>query len=69
MNSRDAIFYRKGSTRFYPVNETARLLTFLKGTRTLSPEDLTLIEALGYRVQVLSGKGETAQGLDSKVIP
>lgn len=40
-----------GTVRIYPVNDTAKLLARLTGRKTLSPEDLGLIELLGFQVE------------------
>jgi hypothetical protein len=37
-----------GVTRAYPVNQTAKLLCNLTGTTTLLPQNIDIIEGLGF---------------------
>ena len=37
-----------GVTRAYPVNQTAKLLCTLTGTTTLLPQNIDIIEDLGF---------------------
>jgi len=49
-----------GVTRFYPINETAEMLTSLTPNRkTLTARNLRTIEDLGYEITVLPEKPVT----------
>lgn len=43
-----------GKPTVYPVNEAAKLLAKLAGTKTLTVEALSVITALGYNVSTVS---------------
>lgn len=40
-----------GQDRIYPINDTAQNLAVLTGRKTLLPDDLTVIEKLGFTIQ------------------
>ena len=41
-----------GARAVYPVCETAKIFAVIAGTKTLKPETLNCIKALGYKVNV-----------------
>jgi hypothetical protein len=41
-----------GARAVYPVCETAKTFAIIAGTKTLKPETLNCIKALGYKVNV-----------------
>lgn len=42
-----------GARAVYPVCETAKIFATIAGTKTLKPETLNSIKALGYTVNVM----------------
>ena len=46
-----------GTVRYYPVNDRAKILLRLTGTKTFTPEMLNIIEQTGYKV-VRVARGE-----------
>lgn len=38
-----------GAWKFYPINETATLLAAIAGTKTLTPESITLAQRMGVK--------------------
>ncbi len=45
-----------GQWKFYPFDEAAATFARLTRTATLSPEQLKMIESLGFRVEVIQPK-------------
>ena len=40
-----------GNDRYYPVNETAKLMTSIQGGKTLSSASLTRAVRLGFKIE------------------
>ena len=51
-----------GTVRIYPVNRAAQTFAALCGRRTLSPEDLGLIEYLGFVVEWVPQMEDVSHG-------
>ena len=45
-----------GQTRAYPVNEAAAALCSLTGSKTLLPQSISTIEALGFQCMTTAGE-------------
>lgn len=45
-----------GAEKIYPANETAELFARMVNQKTLTRENIGIIKALGYRVDVLQDK-------------
>ncbi len=41
-----------GQAKVYPICDRAKRFTAIAGTKTISPEDITRIQMLGYKVTV-----------------
>lgn len=55
-----------GKPTVYPVNETAKLLADLAGTKTLTPQALAIIAKLGYDVNLSSRYADLQAALDAR---
>lgn len=54
-----------GTVRIYPVGLVAQTFAALCGRKTLSPEELGLIECLGFEIEWLPAAGGRRYGADS----
>lgn len=55
-----------GRPTVYPVNETAKLLAQLAGTKTFTPQALATVAKLGYNVTLSSAYADLQAALEAR---